>query len=139
MSNYPVELTRDENGTIKARIVGLAGTNHGGTEAEAFAKAADLLEPALMSFIISREDVPAPEPANGRPTVSPSLLGSLKLAICHAIRERAWRKVHPARAMASTLVRFQSQPHHDGCSTRASPTVCGRVVEVEARELEIAG
>jgi antitoxin HicB len=99
MLNYPVILTPDDNGTVMAQVAGLPGATYGKDEDEALANAVDLLETVLMGYIVDRREIPAPAAAKGRPMVSPSLLGSLKLALYQAMRARGWRKADLARAM----------------------------------------
>src|SRR5688572_29282704 len=99
MYNYPVELTPDDNGTILVTFTDLPGATFGDDEEDALARAADALETAIIGLICCRADVPKPSAAEGRRTVAPSLLGSLKLAVYEAMRARGWRKADLARAM----------------------------------------
>lgn len=138
MLNYPVELTPDDNGTVMATIVGFPGATEGENEAEALANAADLLETVLMAYIVDRRDIPAPEAAKGRHTVTPSLLGSLKLTIYQAMRDRGWRKADLARAMDLNPRQIDRLLDLDHATTvaqlEAALAACGRriVVETEA-------
>lgn len=140
MMNYPVNLVPDDNGTILATIEGLPGATDGDSEAEALANAADLLETVMMALIVGRQDIPAPAPANGRPTVSPTLLGSLKLALYAAMRDRGWRKADLAREMEVNPRQADRLLNLEHASTVAqleeALRVCGRVAMVETRELE---
>ena len=97
--SFPVNLEEDE-GTILATFPDLPGATFGDDEPDALARAVDLLESILNGCILDRGPIPDPSPANGRPTVSPTLLGSLKIAIYEAMRGRGWRKADIARAMA---------------------------------------
>jgi antitoxin HicB len=99
MYNYPVELIPDDNGTILVTFADLPGATFGDNDDDALARAADALETILIGLICGREEIPKPSAANGRPTVAPSLLGSLKLAVYEAMRARGWRKADLARAM----------------------------------------
>ncbi len=97
--NYPAILTPDDNDTIMVRFVDFPGTTFGDDEADALARATDLLETILASYIEERKDIPTPSAAEGRPVVAPRLLGSLKVAIYQAMRTRGWRKADLARAL----------------------------------------
>lgn len=137
MWKFPVNLEPDDNGTIVATIAGLPGATFGESEAEALANAADLLETVLMGLITDRADIPAPEAARGRPVVTPSLLGTLKLEVWLAMRARGWRKADLARAMAVNprqIDRLLDLRHATPVSQlEAAFSVCGRRVIVEAR------
>lgn len=139
MLNYPVILTPDDNGTVMATIAGLPGATYGDDEAEALANAADLLETVLMAIIADRQDVPAPEAAKGRPTVSPSLLGTLKLAVYQAMRDRGWRKADLARAMALNPRQIDRLLDLDHATTvaqlEAALAACGVMATVETRKV----
>ena len=96
---YPVELEPDD-GTILVSFPDIPGAlTFGDDEADALTHAVDALETILSAYITDRMDIPAPSPANGRPTVSPTLLGSLKLSTYQAMRARGWRKADLARAL----------------------------------------
>lgn len=140
--NYPVNITPDDNGTVMVTIAGLPGATYGDDEAEALVNAADLLETLLMGFIIDRADIPAPEAADGRPTVRPSLLGVLKLALYAAMRARGWRKADLARAMELNPRQVDRLLDLNHASTVAqleqALTACGVEAEVETRELAAA-
>jgi antitoxin HicB len=99
MFRYPVDLAPDDNDTILAIFPDLPGATFGKDRDDALAHAVDLLESALNGFIQDRRDIPLPSPADGRPTVAPTLLGSLKLILYLAMRARGWRKADLARAL----------------------------------------
>jgi antitoxin HicB len=100
MLNYPVVLTPDDNDTVMVTFPDVPGAiTYGEDEAEALANAVDALEAILSAIIADRQDIPAASPADGRPTVSPTLLGTLKVSVYRAMRARAWRKADLARAM----------------------------------------
>src|SRR4051812_22818606 len=97
---YPVIFTPDDNDTIVVTFPDIPeAAAVGATEAEALASAVGALEGMLSAYITDRQDIPAPSPAKGRPTVAPSLLGALKLAVYQAMRERGWRKADLARTL----------------------------------------
>lgn len=100
MFDYPVILACDDNETVLVTFPDVPGAiTYGDDEAEALAHAVDALETVLSGLIADRRDVPAPSAANGRPTVAPSLLGALKVAVYRTMRARGWRKADLARAM----------------------------------------
>lgn len=142
MLKFPVNLTPDDNGTIMAEIAGFPGATFGSDEAEALIHAADLLETVLMAAIVDRVDIPVPEEANGRPTVAPSLLGTLKLALYKAMRSRGWRKADLSRAMDLNPRQVDRLLDLNHASTvaqlEAALAACGWRAEIETRELEAA-
>lgn len=97
--SYPIDLTPDDNDTVLAIFPDLPGATFGKDRDEALAHAVDLLETILNDLIRSRRDIPLPSPADGRATVAPTLLGSLKLILYLAMRARGWRKADLARAL----------------------------------------
>jgi len=100
MNSYPVDLTLDDNDTVMVTFPDVPEVvTFGDDETDALARAVDALETALNGYITDRRDIPAPSDAAGRPTVAPSLLGSLKLGVYGAMRARGWRKADLARAM----------------------------------------
>jgi antitoxin HicB len=99
MFRYPAIIEPDDNDTLMIRFVDLPGATFGEDEADALANAVDLLETILAGYIAERQDIPAPSPANGRMSVAPSLLGTLKLSVYQSMRAKGWRKADLARAM----------------------------------------
>lgn len=100
MFYYPVELTPDDNDTVMVTFPDVPeAASFGADEDQALANAADALETALNGYITDRRDIPEPSPADGRPSVGPSLLGELKLGIYRAMRDRDWKKADLARSM----------------------------------------
>jgi antitoxin HicB len=142
MFSYPVDLTPDDNNTVLAVFPGLPGATFGDDRAAALAHAVDLLETILNHHIATRQDIPFPSPADGRPTVSPTLLGSLKVILYLAMRARGWRKADLARAlkidprMADRLLdlRHRSTVAQLDQALRA----CGQRYDVTMREAEAA-
>ena len=74
--------------------------------------------------------------------VSPSLLGSLKLAVYTAMRARDWRKADLARAMALNPRQIDRLLDLRHASTIAqldqALALCGRRATVEVREIAVA-
>ncbi len=142
MFSYPVILEDDDNDTVMLRFVDLPGATFGDDEADALANAVDLLETVMMGFITDRQAIPSPSAAKGRKTVSPSLLGSLKLSVYQAMRGRGWRKADLARAMGLNPRQIDRLLDLRHASTVAqleqALAVCGARAEVEVRRLEPA-
>lgn len=141
--NFPVDLTADDNGTVLATFPDVPGAiTFGENEAAALANAVDALESIVSGLIADRRDIPGPSPARGRKTVSPSLLGSLKISVYRAMRERGWRKADLARAMALNPRQIDRLLDLRHSSTVAqleqALTACGKRVEVDLRRLDAA-
>jgi antitoxin HicB len=143
MSSYPVELTSDDNGTLLVTFPDVSGAvTCGETRAEALENAVDALETVLSGLIRERQDIPAPSAARGRPAVSLSLLGSLKVAAYRAMRARGWRKADLARALdlnPRQIDRLLDLRHGSTVGQLESALrACGRRVEIGTRDLEAA-
>lgn len=143
MNTYPVNLTPDDNGTFLVTFPDVPGAvSFGETEAEALENAADALETVFSGLIGDRRDIPTPSRARGRPTVTLSLLGALKVSVYRAMRARGWRKADLARAMnlnPRQVDRLLDLRHASTVAQLAlALKVCGRRAEVETRELAAA-
>jgi antitoxin HicB len=141
--HYPVELRPDDNDTLLVTFPDVPGAlTYGSDEQEALANAVDALESIFSALIVDRRDIPPPSLARGRKTVSPSLLGSLKISIYRAMRERGWRKADLARAMALNprqIDRLLDLRHGSTVAQlEQALTVCGKRVDVDLRELGAA-
>lgn len=141
--NYPVELIPDDNHTVMVTFIDFPeAVSFGEDEADALANAVDALETIISAYIADRKDVPGPSPARGRPAVSLTLLGALKLEVYRAMRARAWRKADLARAMGLNPRQIDRLLDLRHASTVAqleqALSVCGRAVEVTSRKLEAA-
>jgi antitoxin HicB len=136
--SFPADLEPDD-GTILVTFPDLPGATFGDDEQDALARAVDLLESILNTCILDREPIPQPSPANGRPLVSPTLLGSLKIAIYEAMRARGWRKADLARAMALNPRQIDRLLDLRHTSTlpqlEAALAACGKRAVVETRDL----
>ena len=99
MFRYPAILEKDDDGSFMVTFVDLPGATFGEDEADALRNAVDMLETIMVAYIGDGADIPAPSPADGRPVVTPSLLGTLKLAVYTAMRSKGWRKADLSRAM----------------------------------------
>lgn len=141
--DYPIELIPDDNDTFMVTFPDFPeATSVGDSEEEAITNAADGLATVITAYIQDRRDVPAPSPAEGRPTVGLGLLGELKLAIYRAMRARTWRKADLARALGANprqVDRLLDLRHASTVAQlEAALQACGKRAEVETRELAAA-
>lgn len=138
--NYPVVLTPDDNDTVMVTFPDIPeAVTFGDDEDDALANAVDALETMIAAYIGDRQDVPAPSPAEGRPTVALTLLGSLKLAVYQAMRAQGWKKADLARALHvdPRQVDRLLDLRHNSTVTQLEQALaaCGKRAEVETREL----
>ena len=135
---YPVELEPDD-GSILVTFPDLPGATFGDDEADALARAVDLLESVLNGCILDREPIPQPSSARGGAMVAPTLLGSLKISIYEAMRGRGWRKADLARAMALNprqIDRLLDLRHASTLAQlEAALAACGKRAVVEMTDL----
>lgn len=141
--SYPVELTPDDNDTLLVTFPDVPGAiTYGKNEDDALVNAVDVLESIFSVLISDRHDIPVPSPARGRRTVSPSLLGSLKISVYRAMRERGWRKADLARAMSLNprqIDRLLDLRHSSTIAQlEGALTACGKRVDVDLRRLDTA-
>lgn len=100
MFSYPVELTKDTNGTFLVTFPDVPeATTFGDDRQEALLRAVDALETALEFYIDEGKDLPKASAARGRPTVSPDALTCAKLALYQSMRERNMRKSDIAKKL----------------------------------------
>lgn len=141
--DYPVELLPDDNGTILATFPDVPGAiSYGDDEGSALANAVDALETIFSALIADRRDIPSPSEPGSRGTVSPTLLGRLKVSVYRAMRERGWRKADLARAMALNprqIDRLLDLRHGSTVAQlEQALAACGKRVEVELRDVRAA-
>lgn len=141
--DYPVDLTPDDNATLLATFPDVPGAvTFGSDEKEALANAIDALETIFSALITDRREIPRPSAPRGRKTVSPSLLGRLKISVYRAMRERGWRKADLARAMSLNprqIDRLLDLRHGSTVvQLEQALAACGKRVEVDLRELRAA-
>lgn len=134
MLDYPVDLTPDDNGTILATFPDLPGATFGDDEADALGSAVGALETALNAVVADRQELPIPSPANGRPTIAPTLMGALKLTVYGAMRARGWRRIDLGNAMGLGVHEIDRLLDLRRASTaarlEAAMWVCGRRFEI---------
>ena len=140
---YPVELSADDNGTILVMIPDVPGAiTFGESEDDALEHAVDALETMLLAHILDRKDIPAPSAAQGRPTVRPTLLGTLKVMLYQAMRKRGWRKADLARALnidPRQVDRLLDLRHASTVKQlEQALAACGKRADVSVRELRAA-
>jgi antitoxin HicB len=136
---YPVVLEPDD-GTILVTFPDVPGAiTFGDDEEDALYRAVDALETMLGAMIADREPIPNPSPTRGRPTVSPTLLGALKVTAYEAMRGRGWRKADLARAMGLNPRQIDRLLDLRHASTIAqletALTVCGKRAEVAVMDI----
>jgi antitoxin HicB len=141
--DYPVDLRPDDNATLLVTFPDVPGAVTFGTdEADALANAIDALETIFSALITDRREIPRPSAPRGRKTVSPSLLGRLKISVYRAMRERGWRKADLARAMSLNprqIDRLLDLRHGSTVAQlEQALAACGKRVEVDLRELQVA-
>lgn len=141
--DYPVELRPDDNDTMLVTFPDVPGAiTFGSDEPEALANAVDALETIFCALITDRREIPRPSAPRGRKTVSPSLLGRLKISVYRAMRERGWRKADLARAMSLNprqIDRLLDLRHGSTVAQlEQALAACGKRVEVDLRELKTA-
>ncbi len=141
--DYPVDLLPDDNDTLLVTFPDVPGAiTYGASEVKALANAVDALETIFSGLITDRREIPRPSPPLGRRTVSPSLLGSLKINVYRAMRERGWRKADLARAMSLNPRQIDRLLDLRHASTVAqleqALAACGKRVEVDLRALQAA-
>lgn len=141
--DYPVDLIPDDNRTLLVRFPDVSGAiTYGENEAEALANAVDALETLISGLISDRRDIPWPSPPRGRRTVSPSLLGRLKISVYRAMRERNWRKADLARAMSLNprqIDRLLDLRHGSTVvQLEQALAACGKRLEIDLRQVRAA-
>jgi len=90
---FPVRLEPAEEGGFIVNFPDMPrGWSQGDDRAEALAQAEDLLEEMVLGAMAHDEDVPAPSPARGRPTVALPALTAAKLEAYRAMRAAGLNK-----------------------------------------------
>lgn len=99
MFDYPVILTPDE-GTVLVTFPDVPeAITFGADEDEALLQAVDALEAALSFYVDGRKALPIPSKPEGRATVRPSPMESLKLGVYQAMTDQGIRKAELARRL----------------------------------------
>ena len=100
MLAYPVELTPDDNGTFLATCPDLPeATTFGEDQDDALLRAVDAIEEALAARIATRQGIPIPSQAMGRPVAILPALTDVKVALYRSMREAGVRKADLAKRL----------------------------------------
>ncbi|MDD2723858.1 MAG: type II toxin-antitoxin system HicB family antitoxin [Methylovulum sp.] len=100
MFDYPVILKAQPEGGFVATFPDIPeAITQGEDEADALCHAVDALESALSFYIDDRKPLPVPSDPGGLPTVCPSPLESIKLAIYSEMLAQGIRKAELARRL----------------------------------------
>jgi antitoxin HicB len=136
---YPANLEWEpDRSAVTLTFDGLPGVTDGATEAEALARAEDLLVTALSFYTDDIEPLPRPPPARGRPIVTVPPLVAAKLALHDAMLAAGMSNVELGNQLgldekAARRLRDPLHRSHIG-SVEAALRVLGKrlVVEVVA-------
>ena len=99
MFNYPVVLTPDGDTLLVTFPDVPEAITFGNTEAEALRQAVDALETALSFYVDDRKPLPEPSVCPGLPTVRPSALEGIKLAVYREMLLQGVKKADLARRL----------------------------------------
>jgi len=101
MFEFPVTLTKDDNGTVIAMFVDVPeAITFGADEDEALLNAIDALETGLSFYVDERKALPVPSKAKkGQKTVTPYALECAKLGIYKAMTDEGIKKAELARRL----------------------------------------
>jgi antitoxin HicB len=101
MTQYPVTLESDDNGTILVSFPDIPeAVTHGNDETDALAHAEDALITALMIYVEDRRTTPRPSAPRRRQKLVPlPLLVEAKVMLSDAMIERRMRKSDLARSL----------------------------------------
>jgi antitoxin HicB len=97
---YPAVLLPDDNGTVRVEFPDVPEANSfGETNEEALAHARDALETALEFYVERDVDLPKASQLQGRPGVTPTPLGALRLQLYQSMRDQKVNKAELARRL----------------------------------------
>jgi antitoxin HicB len=101
MFDYPVTLTRDDDGSVLVTFADVPeAITFGQDEDEALLHAVDALETGLSFYVDERRPLPiASRPRRGQKTVRPSALECAKLGVYQAMTEQGMKKTELARRL----------------------------------------
>lgn len=133
---YPAELIPDDNGTVRVQFPDVPEANtFGDSEEEALAHARDALETALEFYVERDVDLPKTSQLQGRPGVTPTPLGALRLQLYQSMRDQGVNKAELARRLGwhypqvTRLFDFDHASHVE--QLEAGLAAVGRAVVVE--------
>jgi antitoxin HicB len=97
---YPVELVREDNGTVTAVVPDVPRAHTFGDDVqEALARAVDAIESAIIGIMADRESIPLPSKAGRPPTITLPALTVAKMALYETMRAAAVGKAELARRL----------------------------------------
>ena len=97
---YPVELVREDNGTVTAVVPDVPRAHtFGEDEQEALTRAVDAIELAIIGIMADREGIPLPSKPGKRATVSLPALTIAKIALYETMRTTKVGKAELARRL----------------------------------------
>jgi antitoxin HicB len=96
---FPVNLTREDDGRVSVTFDNIPGSTWGKDETEALQMASDALVTALSMYVDDGEPIPAPKAARGRPVVVLATLDAAKLALHNAMIAAKMTNVELARRL----------------------------------------
>lgn len=135
---YAVDLEKEPNGHVTASFAGLPGATWGDTEAEALARAGDLLVSSLALLVEDNCPIPSPSPPRGRPVMSVPALAAAKLALHDAMLRARLSNVELGHRLGldEKQVRRLRDPLHRSHidKVEAALRILGKRLEVEVRE-----
>lgn len=99
MFNYPVVLTQDGDTILVTFPDVPEAITFGDNEEEALVQAVDALETALSFYVDARKPLPEPSDCPDLPTVRPSALEGIKLAVYREMMIQGVRKADLARRL----------------------------------------
>lgn len=98
MLDYPVELSRDDNGTLLVTAPDFPElTTYGEDREDALARAVDAFDEAIAARIAHRDDVP--RPSKGKERVVLRSLTAVKMLLYQGMREQGVGKAELARRL----------------------------------------
>jgi antitoxin HicB len=96
---YPVHLSKDDNGTVLVEFVDIPeAVTFGDTKEEALARATDALATAVAGYIKDRRPLPVPSRATG-PLVEVPLMMALKVVLYQTMQQLRIGKAELARRL----------------------------------------
>ncbi len=107
MFDYPVEITKESNGTYTVGFPDIPEAHTlGDTRDEALMHAVEALETALSFYIDEGKPLPKSSAKRNSAVVGPSLIGTMKLGIYQAMRDGKVRKTDLARRLKCHLMQI---------------------------------
>jgi antitoxin HicB len=97
---YPIDLIREDNGTVTAVAADLPGAHtFGDDEADARARIVDAIETAIIAMMSDRQAIPVPSKPGKRPVAVLPALSAAKIALYQTMRAGRVTKSDLARRL----------------------------------------